>query len=264
MIVIKACARTSTCLRQHTFGHMLFKKVDEGQPESWERVAAEIALFKTDSYTCARSGAQRQEYAEPCELQAVPKRQARPRSRSPEQRPEVVVRETVDESTGTTRRATFNIQEMDDSYKVIKSTTVSSRGSRVIGVRNEKFKKPRRELGQSTPFPRSLQPPPRGAIGLDDTDDAVAIELDDTDDAPVATDPLGTPWADARRMNAHRIVPDGNCQFRAVALAAAGKQSFHAEFCQAVVGEVTGAIPTCTCSELYIITLMCVYIYIYT
>ena len=73
-----------------------------------------------------------------------------------------------------------------------------------------------------------------------DNDDAVVIEADDPSDAPAALDPLGTPWADARRMRAHHIVPDGNCQFRAVALAATGFQTDHHEFRQAAVDEVIG------------------------
>ena len=180
----------------------------------------------------------------PAELQ----QRSRPSSGSSTQRPEVVVRESVEETTGTSRRATFKIQPIDEFFKVIK---------------------PRRELGEPTSvWSRSLQPPLNEAIVLHETDDVVnvaddtdeasvaqgspeAVELLDSDDSvdteaaeprdlPGAVDPLGAPWADARRMRAHPISPDGNCQFRAVALAATGQQRDHVEFRQAAVDEVTG------------------------
>ena len=140
----------------------------------------------------------------------------------------------------------FRVMEMDDLYPARRSRTISRPSGRVADViaTEEKTDSPlpqprrRRELGQPEPWARPLRPRP--AVPIDLAEDDV-VDVDDDDEPTEVVEAGTTTWPDPTGMRICPIGRDGNCQFRAVAPAEMGDESFHMALRRAAVEEITGA-----------------------
>ena len=138
----------------------------------------------------------------------------------------------------------FRVMEMDDLYHFRRSRTISRPSGRVADVATEKktdspLPQPRRrrELGQPEPWARPLRPRPAVPIDLAGDD---LVDDDDGDDELTEVEAGTTPWPDPTGMRICPIGRDGNCQFRAVALAEMGDERHHMALRRAAVEEITG------------------------